>query len=183
MKDSIIKWIVWLLVAVVISVAASWALLGHSTGKMVGAITSPPTVLDFLQLTQGLGFGTLGTTPVTISGSRVAFSGTSQIACSIANPYNATSTLNNFAINILVATSSTNTLVVGTSTTATGTSTTPLITSTVGSGLTQVLSFDGGTNTNIIGPGQFVTVGYTNASLSTGVNIGGVCSATFQSTN
>lgn len=180
MKDSI-KWIVWLLVALAVSVAASWALLGYRHEKTVGAITSPPTVFDFLQLTQGLGFGTLGTTPLTQTGTRLALPATSgQILCSIANPYTSTSTVTDVTFQNITSTTTSQVIVVGTTTSATATSSS-ISSITIGANAQQTFSFDGGLNNNIIGPGQFVTVGTGNGGLSSGVQYNGTCNVSFQS--
>lgn len=181
MKDAV-KWIAWLLAAVVISVLVSALILHRDTSKTVGAITSPPTVLDFLQLTQGLGFGTLGTTPVTQAGQRFVLASPSQFPCVIANPYSSTSTISSFSISIATGSTTATALVMGTTTSAIATSTTPFITSTVAAGATPVYSFDGGLNNSAIGPGQFIVVGTNGGgALTTGVQYTGVCSATFQS--
>lgn len=180
MKDSI-KWLSVLILAVVISVAASWALLGHGNGKNVGAITSPPTVLDFLQLTQGLGFGPLGTTPLTQTGTRLALPATpGQILCSVANPYTSTSTVTDVTFQNITSTTTSQVIVVGTTTSATATSSS-IASITVGANAQQTFSFDGGLNNNIVGPGQFVTVGTGNGGLSSGVQYNGTCNISFQS--
>lgn len=181
MKD-LSKWIVWTLIAIVVSVLISVAILRHKENPTVGAITSPPTVLDFLQLQQALGFGPTGQTPVTLSGTRTVLAQASQFPCVIANPYNATSTVGSFSFQDTVGTTST-LIVIGTTTSATATSTTPFVSQTIATGAQTTLTFDGGVNNNIIGPGQFIVGGTGAGGLTTGVTYTGTCSATFQSVN
>lgn len=180
MKDSI-KWLSVLIAVVVISVAVSWAFFGHSDGKNVGTITSPPTVLDFLQLQQGLGFGLTGQTPLTMQGFRVALPATTgQILCSVANPSTSTSTVTSVTFENTTSTTTSQTIVIGTTTTATATSSS-IGTVTIPAGGFQTFSFDGTLNNNIIGPGQFINIGTAAGALTTGVQYGGTCNAVFQS--
>lgn len=180
MKD-FAKWLVWGVIVIAIAVSISIAVLGHKNTGSLGAITSPATVLDFLTLQQGLGFGVNGQVPVTMAGNRVALAGPSLFPCVITNPYTSTSTINDFSLNISTATSTAFTLVIGTTTSATATSTTPFLTQVVGSGALITSSFGAGLNNSIIGPGQSIVAGTAAGALPTGVLVGGSCSATFQS--
>lgn len=186
------KNILWAALAVILAVGISAILLGHKT-QNYGAITSPGTQLDYLNLTQALGFGpnnqSVGSLSTNISGVRSVIPSTpSLVLCSMANPFNATSTLINATLNITTATSSTSAVIFSVASTATATTT------AIGSGQSIpansliVLQNSGIASTTdlgvAVGPGQFVNIGTTAGSAVTyAYTYGGTCNALFESAN
>lgn len=128
-------------------------------------------------------------------GSRIAATSGSTTPCAIPNPLGAalaagnattaTGTIQSFAFTVTAPTSTAVTWVVGTSTTAYATSSS-LVTGTVAAGTQSTITYDGLSNNNIIGPGQFIVVGTGNGTTGVGPNTGGVifggfCQATVES--
>lgn len=113
-------------------------------------------------------------------------SGTST-PCSIQNPYNATSTVTDFALNITTATSSAIQWVVGTSTTAFATSSS-MLTQSVAANAQATIAYGDAFGSNVVGPSQYVLAG-PGAGTSVGTNafssilIVGTCQASFKTVN
>ena len=112
-------------------------------------------------------------------------SGTST-PCAIATPL-ATSTVENFSMNITTATSSAITWEVGTSTTAYATTTSMLSAVAVGAAAQYTIAY-AGQNGNVASSGNYIVVGPTAATAAstgayTSIILGGTCEATFISAN
>lgn len=192
MNDTTNK-VLWALGAVIVAVILVSVLhLGGAVPKSFGAITSPATQLDYLNLTQALGFGpnaqTQGSLSTNISGGRAVITPASLVFCSIPNPFNATSTIINASLNITTGTSSAGFVVPAVASSATAT-TTP-----IGQGMSiaanaiptlQTSGISSTTDLGVaVGPGQFLNWG-TVATSAVGYpyTYGGTCNATFESAN
>lgn len=182
-----IKNILWAVVAVAVAVTISAVLFSHSA-QSYGAITSPGTQLDYLNITQGIGFGpnsqTIGALSTNIMGVRTVISTTaSSTICSIANPFNATSTLINASLNVTTATSTAEQIVFGVGSNTNATTTLIGSSSGIASGALNTLQTSGVASTTdlgvAVGPGQFLNVGTVGPS----VLYSGACNALFESAN
>lgn len=177
---------------VVIAVIAILVTLGGQKQDKLGTITSPATQLDYLNLTQALGFGPntnpSGNLSTNISGGRSSITPASLIFCSIPNPFNATSTIVNASLNITTGTSSAGFVIPAVASTATAT------TSPIGQGYVvganalitiQTSGIASSTDLGVaVGPGQFLNWG-TAATSAAGYpyTYAGTCNATFESAN
>lgn len=175
-----LNWVAGLIVILLVVTIGFWGLKNHS----LGAVTSPPSVMDYLQLTQALGFGPLGgAANVNIMGVKAQIpTGPSLITCSLQNPFNATSTVMNAVLNITTGTSSVATLVFATSTTATAT-TTKVATYILGAGQNATIGFYGATTTGeapSIAPNGYLNVGTDiSSAVAYPYTYAGNCSAIF----
>lgn len=176
--------IIWSAGVVILAVALSvTVMLSLTHSQKAGNISSPPSVLDYLQLTQAVGFGPLGGTQnVNMMAVRSNLVAASLIPCSLQNPFTSTSTVVQADFNVNVGTSSAAQLVFATSTTATAT-TSPIARYTVGAGQQFTLSISNATTTGIspvVGPSQYINVGTdSGSSVGYGYTFGGTCSAVF----
>lgn len=161
-------------------------------GQALGAITSPATQLDYLNLTQALGFGpnaqTQGSLSTNVSGGRSLITPASLVLCSIANPFNATSTIINASLNITTATSSASTIIAAVASTATATTTAIGQGFVVAANAQATLQTSGVASTTDlgvpVGPGQFLNWGTTQTSaVGYPYTYVGTCNATFESAN
>lgn len=179
--------ILWAVGTVVVAVLVCVALLGGKSTAL-GTITSPATQLDYLNLTQALGFGpnaqTQGSLSTNISGVRTTLNTLNPIICSMANPFNATSTLLNATITLTTASSSASSVVFAVATSATATTTLIGSGQALPAGVLTTLQTSGvasTTDTGIpVGPGQFVNVGTVSGLNQT---YAGACNGLFESAN
>lgn len=172
-----IKNLSWAAGSVIVSVVLAFLLFG-THALTAGSISSPATNMDYLVLSQALGFGDTGGNPkVNITAARTALVANSTIPCAIQNPLNATSTILSFAFNVAVGTSTSENIVVGTSTSATATSS-GMVSQTIGSGALATITWDPPINSGVIGPSQWI-LGSTNGTGA--VTYTGSCSAVFVS--
>lgn len=183
------KNILWALGAVIVAIAiGSFVFAFKGDIKTVaGAITSPATQLDYVNFTQAIGFGpnaqTLGSLSTNVSGGR-ALIASSTFACSIQNPFNATSTLLNASLqgtnSITLAT------VIGLYTGATLGATTTAVASPVTTAANAIPFYQSSgvsSSTDLgvaIGPNAFITYGQTSGNF---VGFSGACNALFESAN
>lgn len=160
--------------------------------RAAGAITSPATQLDYLNITQGIGFGpnaqTQGSLSTNIMGGRSLVPSTpSLIVCSIQNPFNATSTIINASLNI-TGSSSVAVIIPAVSALATATTTAIGQGFVVAASVVSTLQTSGIASTTDlgvpIGPNGFLNWGTTAASAS-GLPylLSGTCNALFESAN
>lgn len=172
------KNIIWSVGAVIASVAICFVLFGHSAGNY-GSVTSPPTNLDYLQISQAIGWFTSGiATPNNETMVRYSLAAATTTPCAIQNPFNATSTVPLVAFNDTTATSSAATLTFATSSTAFAT-TSAFATFTIGANVQGTAVYTG-TSTGqgpVVGPSQWVVIG--GSGVSYGYTIGGSCTAKF----
>ncbi len=173
-------WVAGLIALVIVALSAFFGLKNHT----LGAVTSPPSVMDYLQLTQALGFGPLGgAANVNIMGVKAQIpTGPNLITCSLQNPFNATSTVMNAVLNITTGTSSAATFVFATSTSATAT-TTKVASYTLAASQQATIGFYGATTTGeapSIAPNGYLNIG-TDVSSAVGYpyTYVGNCSAIF----
>lgn len=186
------KNILWAVVAVVFAVVITLVIV-DSKSQVVGAITSPGTQLDYVNITQGIGFGpnsqTIGALSTNIMGVRsVVPTAPSFVVCSMANPFNATSTLINASLNITTGTSSAASLIFSVASSATATTTAIGSAQGVASGALATLQSSGVASTTdlgvAVGPNQFVNIGTTAGSaVGYAYQFAGTCNALFQSAN
>lgn len=174
-------------VAIAVLIGCTLFSFKGSTQTVAGAITSPASQMDYLNLTQGLGFGpnaqNLGSLSTNISGVR-ALIASSTYACSIQNPFNATSTIINASLqatnSITVATA------IGLYTGATLGATTTAVASpiTIAASTFAFLQSSGvASSTDLgvsVGPNAFITYGQTAGNF---VGMSGACNALFESAN
>lgn len=184
--------VLWSLGAVVVTLIIVAVTHIGAVGQLVGAITSPATQLDYLNLTQALGFGpnaqTQGSLSTNVSGGRSLITPASLVFCSIANPFNATSTIINASLNVTTGTSSTATVIPAVASTATATTTAIGQGMVVIGGTLATLQTSGISSTTdlgvAIGPGQFLNWGTTAASaVAYPYTYVGTCNAVFESAN
>lgn len=96
-----------------------------------------------------------------IGGTRAGFVSTTTIACAIQNPTNATTTFVSVGFRSRVSTTTTTVLGVSTSTNAARFSTsTALMSKTIAANAVASASYVPTSNNNILGPGEWVLVGY-----------------------
>lgn len=186
--NTLLNKVLWAAGTIIVTLVLASMFIPGKTGQALGAITSPGTQLDYLNLTQALGFGpnaqTIGSASTNIMGVRSTLNTLNPIICSIANPFNATSTLINASITLTTASSTASSVVFAVAASATATTT------AIGSGqalpagvLTTLQSSGIASTTDIgvpVGPGQFLNVG-TIAGLNQ--TYAGACNALFQSAN
>lgn len=156
-----------------------------------GTILPNPSTFDYLvsrtylSAQNAFGLGNSTSVPTNFEATRASLTSGTSTPCALLNPLNATSTITNFVMNITTATSSAIIWAVGTSTTAYAT-TTSMESVSVGAGKQSTISWDGGINNTVIGPGQYVVVGSDSGTtpatgaFATGIVIGGSCQAVFQ---
>lgn len=160
---------------------------------IAGNITSPATQLDYLNITQGIGFGpnaqTQGSLSTNIMGVRSLIPSTpSLVVCSTLNPFNATSTIINASLTITTGSSSASVIIPTVASTATASTTSIGQGYIVAAGAQAVLQTSGiASSTDLgvaVGPGQFVNWA-TTASSASGLPylLGGTCSVLFESAN
>lgn len=182
-NESLMKNLIWAAGSVVVSVLLAVLIAGGMHGDVnqnVGAITSPSTNMDYLVLSQALGFGNTGSSPnVNIAGPRTAFTAATTTPCAIQNPLNATSTIVAFSMNVTTGPAAAANIVVGTSTSAFGTST-GMLSSTVNTGAQATLTWDPPVNAGVIAPNAWIVAGTNGTGATT---IGGSCNAIFVSDN
>lgn len=154
---------------------------------VAGAITSPATQLDYLNITQGIGFGpnaqTQGSLSTNIMGVRTVIASSTSL-CSMQNPFNATSTIINASLqatnSITLATA------IGLYTGLTSGATTTAIASPVTTAAGAVASLQASgvaSSTDLgvfVGPNGFVTYGQTAGNF---VGMSGACNVLFESAN
>lgn len=173
---------------------AKTPIVGASFGTTNNAIdgsqaTLPnPSNYDYLVARLSLGLGTqtsvssTGAGNVNLEAQRQLLTTGTTTPCALLNPFNATSTITGFAYTITTSTSTAITYAVGTSTTAYATST-GMANVVVGANAQATISWDGGINNSVIGPGQYIVVGQNGTGFTTGIVTAGACSATFQTAN
>lgn len=156
-----------------------------------GTILPNPTTYDYLvsrvylSAQNAFGLGNSTSVPTNYEAIRMSLTSATSTPCALLNPLNATSTITSFSMNVTTATSSAITWDVGTSTTQYATSTSMLNAVSIGASQQFTMTWDGGTNNSLIGPGKYIVVGPDAATLAaTGafnsIVIGGSCQATFQ---
>jgi hypothetical protein len=109
-------------------------------------------------------------------------SGTTTV-CTLANPFNATSTITGFVVDLKTGVlTGGGTFAAGTTTSGTATTTGLFSTTYASSSAGQVFTWDPGSLNGYLGPTGQVTLGFTAGSATgTPYSIVGTCSATFQS--
>lgn len=183
----------WALVTAALSVVIGCCIFAFKgdvksvTQTTAGAITSPASQLDYVNITQGIGFGpntqVQGSLSTNIMGARSVIASSTSL-CSMQNPFNATSTLLNSSLqatnSITVATG------IGLYTGATSGATTTVI-ATPGTTAANAVAFyqasGVASSTDIgtaIGPNAWITYGQTPGSF---VGMSGACNALFESAN
>lgn len=182
------KNILWAVGAVIVALAIGCFIFAFKGDvKGFGAITSPATQLDYVNITQGLGFGpnaqVQGSLSTNIMGVRAAIA-SSTFACSMQNPFNATSTIINASLqatnSITVATA------IGLYTGATSGATTTAVASpiTLAAGAVAFFQSSGVASSSDLGvaiaPNAFITYGQTATNF---VGMSGACNAMFESAN
>lgn len=179
------KYILSAVGAVIVATIAA-LLLTHGTFRL-GNVTSPPSVFDYLQVTQALGFGPLGgANNVNVMGVKANIAAANLVPCSLQNPFNATSTVVSAVFNVTTATSSAGQLVFATSTSATAT-TTALSKYTLGGGELASIAFSLSTSTGqqaVVAPSGYLNIGTdTGSAVGYPYTWGGTCSAVFMQDN
>lgn len=177
---------VWALLPAKTANVGAAALFGNTSTDGSQAILPNPTNYDYLVARVALGLGTnltnsnTGAGNVNIEAQKQNMVSASTTVCAIANPFNATSTVSSFAMNITTGTTTATSYAIGTSTTAFATTTT-METAPVASGAQATITWDPGVNNSVIGPGQFIVVGNAVGQVFYPFAAAGTCSATFQS--
>lgn len=181
--------ILWALAAAILAIFLGGFIFAFKGDikTVAGAITSPATQLDYVNITQGIGFGpnaqTLGSLSTNISGVRSLIA-SSTFACTMQNPFNATSTLINASLQ--GTNSITLTTVLGLYTGATAGATTTAVSSPVTTAANAIPSYQSSgvaSSTDLgvaIGPNAFITYGQTAGNF---VGFSGACNALFESAN
>lgn len=193
MNETINK-IVWAIGIVLVAVGIGTTIFAFKgdISRIAGTITSPATQLDYLNITQGIGFGpnaqTQGSLSTNIMGGRATISPASLVLCSIQNPFNATSTLINASLNITTGTSSAATIIPAVASTATASTTAIGQGFVVAANAQAVLQTSGvASSTDLgvpVGPNQYVNWATTQTSAVGYVyTYTGTCNALFQSAN
>lgn len=180
--------ILWAIGTVILTLALVAAFHIGSIVKTFGTITSPATQLDYLNLTQALGFGpnaqTQGSLSTNIMGGR-AIAVNAPIICSIPNPFNATSTLINASLNTTNTETSNGGIIFSVASTATASTTLIGQASLIAANTFATLQSGGVASTTdqgvAIGPGQSLNIGTSLGSPATGYT--GQCNALFESAN
>lgn len=191
MNDTL-KTVVLSIIVSALVAATAFVVFGGHKGFSLGAITSPATQLDYLNLTQALGFGPntnpAGNLSTNISGGRSTITPASLVFCSIPNPFNATSTIINASLNVTTGTSSAGFVVPAVASSATATTTPIGQGMAIAAGAMATLQTSGIASTTdlgiAIGPGQFLNWG-TAATSAVGYpyTYSGTCNAVFESAN
>lgn len=183
--------VLWAVGTVIIAVLIAAVFLG-SKDVPLGSITSPATQLDYLNLTQALGFGpnaqVQGSLSTNISGVRSNITPNSLVICSMQNPFNATSTIVNASLAITVGTSSAATIIPAVASTATATTTAIGQGFVVGANTALTLQTSGvASSTDLgvaVGPNQYLNWGTTPSSaVGYAYTYTGTCNALFESAN
>lgn len=161
--------------------------------QTVGAITSPATQLDYVNITQGIGFGpnaqTQGSLSTNIMGVRsLVPASPSLVVCSTQNPFNATSTIINASLNLTTGSSSASTIIASVASTATASTTAIGQGYVVAANSFATLQTSGIASTTdlgvAVGPNQYLNWATTVTSASPAAYIyGGTCNALFESAN
>lgn len=181
--------ILWATGAVVTAIIIGCLIFAFkSSGNPLGAITSPASQLDYLNITQAIGFGpnaqTLGSLSTNIMGARTV-AVNAPIICSIPNPFNATSTLINASFSTTNTQTSQGSIIFSVASTATASTTLIGSAQNIAANSLATLQTSGIASTTdlgvAIGPGQFLNVGTALASPGTGYT--GTCNALFESAN
>lgn len=162
-------------------------LFGHHGGNNVqaGAVTSPPTNFDYVQISQAIGWLTSGiATPINETVVRQTLVTTATTTpCALLNPFNATSSVPYIAVNVTTGTSTLSTLNFATSTTAYATTST-FANFNVAANNQQTVVYTG-TSTGqgpVVAPNGYLVIGATGG-FPQGYVYGGSCSAKFISVN
>lgn len=173
--------------AIVLAVIAGCFVFAFKGDLKLGNITSPATQLDYLNITQGIGFGpnaqTQGSQSTNIMGVRTTIA-SSTYACSMQNPFNATSTIINASLqatnSISVSTS------IGLYTGATLGATTTAVASPVTTSANAIASYQSSgvaSSTDLgvfVAPNAFITYGQIVGNF---VGMSGACNTLFESAN
>lgn len=170
------------LVAVVLSLLLQAGIKDSSQSASLGAVTSPSTNLDYLQLSQALGWLTAGNpTPINQTMLRQTLTAATTTPCAIQNPFNATSTVPLAFFNVTTGTSTASSLTFATSSTAFAT-TSSFATFAVGASQQQTVVFNGLASGigPVVGPNQWLVVGAAGVPAG-GFTYGGSCAASFVS--
>lgn len=179
--------ILWAIGAVIVALAVGCAIFAFKGEMKVGAITSPASQLDYVNITQGIGFGpnaqVQGSLSTNIMGARAVIASSTSL-CSMQNPFNATSTIINASLqatnSITVATA------IGLYTGATAGATTTAVASVipVSANAVAFLQSSGVASSTDLGvfiaPNAFITYGQTAGNF---VGMSGACNALFESAN
>lgn len=177
----------WAVGAVIVAIAIGCFIFAFKGELKLGSITSPATQLDYLNITQGIGFGpnaqVQGSLSTNIMGVRTVISSTT-VACTMQNPFNATSTIINASLqatnSIPVATA------MGLYTGATSGATTTAVASpiTIAANAIGSLQSSGVASSTDLGvfvaPNAFITYGQITGNF---VGMSGACNAIFESAN
>lgn len=173
----------WAVGSVIVSVLIAILFIGFmhdEKSASLGAISSPSTNLDYLVLSQALGFTTPGNpTTVNMTAVRSALTTGSNIPCVVQNPFNATSSIMSVAFNVSSSSATSFTIAIGTSTVSTATSSV-LTSGTIGANTQGTITWDPSSNNGVIAPNGYITGGTNNGSL---VGFGGSCTALFVTDN
>lgn len=158
--------------------------LSHAHPQVTaGAVTSPPTNLDYVQISQAIGWLTSGlATPINETIVRQTLTAATGTPCAILNPFSATSSVPYVAFNVTTATGTAATLNFATSSTAFAT-TSIFANFSIAASQQQTVVYTG-TSTGIgpvVAPGGYLVVGAVGAPA--GFTYGGSCSAKFISVN
>lgn len=183
------KQIGWAAGAVVVALVIGCAIFAFKGDikQTAGTITAPASQLDYVNITQGIGFGpnaqTQGSLSTNIMGVRSVIASSTSL-CSMQNPFNATSTIINASLqatnSISIATA------IGLYTGLTSGATTTAIASpiTIAAGALAFLQASGVASSTDIGvavaPNAFVTYGQTATNFA---GMSGACNAMFESAN
>lgn len=182
------KNLLWAAGAVIVAVLLMLGINAIQHPRSLGAVTSPPTVLDYLQITQAIGYLTSGiAAPANDTIVRSALNTASSTLCAIQNPFNATSTIAEAFINVTTGTSSAAQIIIASSSTPYATSS-PLMVATLASGQMGQISNPGiATSTGLgvsVGPTGYVVIGIgSGGSVNYGYTYGGLCAARFVAAN
>lgn len=177
---------IWLTLPAKEATVGAAALFGTTSIDGSQANLPNPSNGDYVVARVALGIGTALTNSNTGSGNvveeaqRMAIVSASTTPCAILNPFNATSTVMNFVMNVTTATSTGTSFAIGTSTTAFAT-TTSMETAGLASNAQGTITWDPGLNNSVIGPGQYVVAGNATGQVFYPFAVGGFCQATFQS--
>lgn len=186
--------ILWAVGAVIASIAIGCLIFAFKgeVSQTFGTITSPASQLDYVNVTQAIGFGpnnqNIGSSSTNIMGVRSLITPTQFVLCSMANPFNATSTIINASFNTTIGTSTAMSYTFAVASSATATTTVigqPTGIAANALGTIQTSGIASTTDTSIpVGPGQFLNVGTTpNSGSIAAALVSGTCNAVFESAN
>lgn len=177
---------IWLALPAKTPVIGANAVFGNTSIDGSQANLPNPSNSDYEVARLALGFGTnlsnsnTGAGNVNIEGQRVAITAASTTLCAIQNPFNATSTLQEFTMNVTTASSTATQLVIGSSTNAFSPANSPFYGATLAASREGTfVTGDTATSTGlgvVLGPTDWMIV-----TTPTAQTLGGTCSGLFVS--